>query len=898
MSDSQLSMPVVDAKSARFFRPPLPAGHVCRPRLTDSLLQGLSGKLSLVCAPAGFGKSQLASELCEVLPAGWRVLWLSLSARDKDPGRFLEMLLEALRSLYPGLAEAPLERLRLRQRHQPFAYEAWLDEVLDELEGHLAEPQPLLLILDDYHLATGPVLDRCLQFLINHLPAPLSLLVTTRQAPNWHLARLRLHGQLLELNELDLRLLPSEVAQWLAARGVESSPELVETLLARSEGWPAGLQMLWMAGQGEAELDLAQLHGNAPLISEYLLQEVIERLPADLQSFLYETALLERFSAALCDAVRQSHDSTGHIDYLFRHQLFLVPLDERGQWFRYHHLFSDLLRSRQSELALLSPKQVYLRACQWFMQQGQVEEAVEHALLAERPDVVASLVQNLSEEQLLSEQNVVQLLRWKRILPDSLLYSSPRLIILYSWALILGCQLQAAEDLLGHLSRFLPANGEVQQRLLTAQWLALQTVLAKARGQVARARELGAQALACVPDDLYGPQLMLLTALASIEMGQGNIDLARRYNRRGLELARRSANPAFEALMHYERARVLLARGLPTRALDELAEGLARVPSRQARKLSPLRGRLHLYRGFVGLFTADFAMARQELLQGLEEASACRDVAVLTAYFGLAMLDARKHSLAAGYAWLEEAERLMSQWDVPQIYYLGMMTVQKCMIWLQQGRLQTAQSWLESLAEAYCQEPAAAPPELHPQMAIQVQILLLRTAAMRKDWNAVEQLQVDLLEANKKHAGLMNQFALMQLVYVAISRGELEQAREHLKALLPETEGGVRLHLFDILQRYPQVLHAALDQAPPTVQQWLAPQLGDDPLPVNTELLSDREFDVLQLVAQGLSNQQISDKLFISLHTVKTHVRNIHGKLGVQRRTQAVARAKALGLLG
>ncbi|MCJ8169756.1 LuxR C-terminal-related transcriptional regulator [Atopomonas sediminilitoris] len=888
-----------DSRAARFFRPPLPAGHIYRPRLTEALRQGLSGRLSLVCAPAGFGKSQLASELCEQLPSGWQVLWLGLSARDKEPGRFLEQLLEALRTLYPDLAGGALERLRLRQRHQPFPFEQWLDEVLEALELVLDESKPLLLIIDDYHLATGPVLDRCLQFLINHVPPSLSLMVTTRQAPNWHLARLRLAGHLLELNELDLRLLPAEVEQWLTKRGVAASPELVETLLLRSEGWLAGLQMLWMAGDGGQELELTHLQGRAPLISEYLLQEVVERLPADVQSFLYDTALLDRFSPALCDAVRLSHDSAAMIDYLFRHQLFLVPLDERGQWYRYHHLFGDLLRARQQELALTNPAQIYLRACQWFVQQGEAEDAVEHALLAERPDVVASLVQNLSEEQLLSEQNVVQLLRWKRILPDSLLHSSPRLIILYSWALLLACQLQAAEDLLAHLQRFLPAPSESQQRVLLAQWQALQAMLAKARGQVVEARELGEQALAGMPDELFGPQLMLLTALASVEIGQGNIEQARHYNRRGLELARRSGNPAFEALMHYERARVLLARGLVKRALDEVQQGLALVPTRQARKLSPVRGRLHLYRGFVSLFAADFDFARQELLLGLEEARACRDVAVLTAYFGLAMLDARKHSLAAGYAWLEEAERLMSQWDVPQIYYLGMMTVQKCMIWLQQGRLQTAQSWLQSLAEAYCQAPRAAPPELHPQIALQVEILLLRTDAVERNWPGVEAREQALNAAlASSHQGLMHQFAHMQLAYVAMARGQHEAANEQMSKLLHLAGGGVRLHLFDMLQRYPQLLHSQLHKASSAVQAWLSPQLGDDPLPVSTELLSDREFDVLQLVAQGLSNQQISEKLFISLHTVKTHVRNIHGKLGVQRRTQAVARAKALGLLG
>jgi LuxR family maltose regulon positive regulatory protein len=190
---------------ARFYRPPLPAGHMPRPRLCERLDEGLQGRLLLVSAPAGFGKSSLAIEFCERLSDHWRSLWLGLSERDSDPGRFLERLLQGLQQFYPGLGEEALGLLKMRQRHQPFAFEQWLDGLLDELAQKLGDGQPLLLVLDDYHLAQGPVLDRCLQFFLNHLPSGVLLLVTSRQRPDWHLARLRLSRQLLELNEQDLR---------------------------------------------------------------------------------------------------------------------------------------------------------------------------------------------------------------------------------------------------------------------------------------------------------------------------------------------------------------------------------------------------------------------------------------------------------------------------------------------------------------------------------------------------------------------------------------------------------------------------------------------------------------------------------------------------------------------
>lgn len=243
-------MPVV---GERFFRPPLPAGHLSRPRLCDRLVDGLSGRLLLVSAPAGFGKSSLAIEFCEGLPEAWRTLWLGLGRRDNDPGRFLERLLDGLRQLLPGLGEEAMGLLKLRQRHQPFAFEQWIDGLLDELSARLDPRQPVLLVLDDYHLAQGAVLDRCLQFVLNHLPVGLVLLVTSRQRPDWHLARLRLSRQLVELNEQDLRLTEAESAALLQAQGVELEGAGLEHLLSRSEGWAAGLRLWLLASQDEGD---------------------------------------------------------------------------------------------------------------------------------------------------------------------------------------------------------------------------------------------------------------------------------------------------------------------------------------------------------------------------------------------------------------------------------------------------------------------------------------------------------------------------------------------------------------------------------------------------------------------------------------------------------------------
>ncbi|MEA1607013.1 LuxR C-terminal-related transcriptional regulator [Pseudomonas spirodelae] len=887
-----------------FYRPPLPVRYVARPALCERLLGGLAGRLLLVSAPAGFGKSSLAIEFCEHLPEQWQSLWLGLSSRDSDPGRFLERLLSGLQPFYPGVGKDALGLLRLRQRHQPFAFEEWLDGLLDELTLRLDPQQPLLLVLDDYHLAQGPVLDRCLQFFLNHLPPGLVMLVTSRQRPDWHLSRLRLSRQLLELHEQDLRLSDSESTELLALQGSELSAEALAVLLLRSEGWVAGLR-LWSLAASEAQASgvlstLAQ--GGDGLIHDYLLEEVIERQPAEVQAFLYETASQERFCAELCDALRDAHDSAAILRHLQAHQVFLVPLDEQGKWFRYHHLFSDLLRSRPQPSTGL-----HLRACRWFSGQGLLDEAIEQALRAGQPDVAANLVQNLSEEQLLAEQNVATLLRWKMDLPDSLLTSTPRLILLYGWALALACQLDAAEELLVQLGSFLPARDSAEQEGLLAQWLALSGVIARGRGDSAKAQAYCSEALSCLPLERYGQRLMCLSSLANLAIVHGDLWRARGLNREALELAQRVGNPLFEALAHYDRARVLQARGEVLRALDEVRMGLQRLDNLPVRRQYAVRGRLTLYEGHLLSLRLQPEQARQKLLAGIAEARNCRDISVLIGYCVLASLEGRSGNLSEAFAHLAEAERLMHIWDIPPIYYLAMITLTKCELWLRQDQHELASVWLSRLLDTYGGEQAAAAPEFHPQLPLYIQLHLATYERLQGEKEQAERRLRGLSQLAHNAGGqLLAAIAQMQLTAMLRDGGREREAQQLLGSALQSAAGGGLLPFFDVLSQHPEWLRGqllALDATPlidallqhlPRTKQVTAPEEDDAAL---VDALSAREQGVLELIAQGCSNQQISERLFISLHTVKTHARHINSKLGVERRTQAVARAKSLGLL-
>ncbi|WP_191486141.1 LuxR C-terminal-related transcriptional regulator [Pseudomonas sp. FEN] len=900
--------PAIPALEGRFYRPPLPDGYVLRPRLCERLAAGLQGRLLLVSAPAGFGKSSLAVEFCQGLPGHWQSLWLGLSPRDNDPGRFLERLLDGLQRYFPDLGRQALGLLKMRQRHQPFAFEEWLDGLLDELALRLCTSTPLLLVLDDYHLAQGPVLDRCLQFFLNHLPAGLLVMVTSRQRPEWHLARLRLSRQLLELNEQDLRLTHGESLDLFERHSSSLRGEALHNLIERSEGWVAGLRFwLLAAAQASSDMPLPQvLQGGAGLIRDYLLEEVIDCLPPEVQAFLYDTAPQERFCGELCDAIREAHDSGQILSYLQSHQVFLVPLDEHGHWFRYHHLFSDLLRSRPASNTLVPAASLHLRACRWFSAQGLFDEAVEQALRAGHLDVAANLVQNLSEEQLLAEQNVGMLLRWKMDLPDRLLVSTPRLIVLYAWALGLACQLDAAEELASHLSRFLPAPSATAQKSMLAQWLALSGIIARGRGDRQRTQAYCGEALLSLPHKRYGQRLVCLSTLSNLAIADGDLWRARGLNRESLELAQRVGNPLFEALAHYDRARVLQARGEVLRALDEVRQGLQRLQGLSAQRLYAARARLTLYEGYLLTLRLQPEAGRVRLLAGIQEARACRDLSVLLGHCVIASQEGCNGQFAEAFAELAEAERLMHIWDVPPIYYLAMITLVKCQLWLAQGRMDLAEAWLGRLEQTYNGDQPAPAPEFHLQLPqhIQLQQALLE-AQQGKPELAQRRLSKLVAQGQASGGQMLSVMAWNQWVLVLLATSREVEARPLFACAVAATTGGALLPFQALAKARPGWMREQLLHGPDTpLRHSLLALLPVPAMREATEAallvenLSSRELAVLQLIAQGCSNQEISDQLFISLHTVKTHASHINSKLGVERRTQAVARAQELGLLG
>ncbi|QEY59245.1 helix-turn-helix transcriptional regulator [Pseudomonas sp. C27(2019)] len=896
------------ARAEQFYRPPVPNGYVARSRLYQRLRAGLQGRLILVCAPAGCGKSALSSAFCDQLPAPWRSVWLSLSARDSDPGRFFERFLNAVHSVYPDVGEQALAQLKTRQGHQAFPYEAWLNTVLDEISTDLNADSPLLLVLDDYHLAQNEVLDNNVQYLLNHLPAGFLLLVTSRQRPSWHLARLRLSDLILEINEQDLGFNPAELHTLLAEQGyTEVSDAIVQNILQRSEGWAAGLRLWLLALNGRVNNEYALLagpHGSQGLIRDYVLEEIIAQQPESIQQFLFATATLERFHAGLCDALRERQDSAQVIEYLLAHHVFLVPLDEQGEWYRYHHLFSDALLVQQA--AATDMRTVHARASAWFAEHDMLNEAVEYALLAEQPEIAAQLVQGSAEELLLAEQNISMLLRWKMDLPDGVLASTPRLIVLYCWALGLACQLDAADQLLAQLAKFLPAPSQAEQIGLLAQWQALSGLLARGRGDAQLAWQYCSEALLNLPVERHGQRQICTSILGSIAILRGDILQARQLARDNVELAQRVGCPLYTGFALYERARVLQLRGQIHRALAVVREGLKLLVDMPRERVYAVRARLTMYEGYLLGMRGRSQEARVKLCAGISEAQACRDASVLIGYRMQAILEGVSGRVPEAFAQLAEAERVMHTWDVPSIYYLAMLTLSKCELWLLQGQVELAQPWLERLSTTYNVQHMDKASEFHPQLALYVELQMALLERALGQVTAAEQRLRGLIEYARQHdCVVIEQTARVYLCVLLLEQGANGCAAKQLTQALQLAQGGAVLAFQPLLSQHAawlrqqlgvraqdQVRDDLLAALPEAIEQAL---VGEQL--VQYEALSARELAVLQLIAQGCSNQEVSDKLFISLHTVKTHARNINLKLGVERRTQAVARAQALGVL-
>ncbi|MGY1954892.1 LuxR C-terminal-related transcriptional regulator [Pseudomonas pergaminensis] len=820
------------------FMPRLSAHHLLRPRLAEPLLAA-PARVKLLCAPGGSGKSALLAECALQAPAGCQVYWLPLNGAALSPSDFCQRLAQSL-----GLA--------------------FTDEAT--LLADLARWQtPAWLFLDDFCRLPTPDTDALLDRLLTLGSPALTWWLGARRRPLCNWPRLLLDDELLECGT-DLAFTPAEIQQLL----IHAPGQTVDRVLQFSAGWCAGVRIALL---GDA-------HPEKTLL-DYLQHELFSTLPPELAEAWRVLAHLPRFNPGLCEHLFGFGDGDQYLRDLQALGAFIQPWEDTD-WLQVFAPLGRLLRDEPWP----AKRSWHRRACQWFTTEQDWQAAFEHALLAEEYEVAVSLLQHFSFEDLFRQQNAVLLLRLHDQHGDELMLGSAQLVGLVTAALLFAGRFDQAAQCIDQLARFAPQPTAAQQRYLLARWQAQWGWLLHLGGDAERSREHFLEALHALPDSAWTSRLMCLSGLTQQALLRGELDVAQALSREALCLARAHGSLLLEALLELDHAQLLEQRGAPYRA-QSLLENVQAMLLKQRLTAGPLVGRIALRRGHLALRQGQDNLAADCFEIGLTLCLHSQDKRVLYGFLGLALLAANRGDYAQAFVQLREAERLMQQRQVPDTVYRAVLLLVSGHFWLQQGRAElTVEAVRRVLRHFRGPQAKQAPPatlELIPRLEY---LLVLAEVKLGCADQPVARLTA-LLETTHQRGMLCLETELhLVLGEVAWQVGDPALARRSLQTGLElAARCQVQQAIRELRLRSPGLL-SELGMEP----QASTPGTVENPL-------SQRELEVLQLIALGNSNLEIADRLFISLHTVKTHARRIHSKLGVERRTQAVAKAKTLGLM-
>jgi ATP/maltotriose-dependent transcriptional regulator MalT len=731
------------------------------------------------------------------------------------------------------------------------------------------------LFLDDYCRNTNADLDGFLDALLLHSSAHLSWWICSRRRPSCNWPRLLLEGELLECDGRTLAFTAAEIYQLLAGQPRDWPQQTAGRILQLTDGWAAGVRiaMLDAADGGSRE-------SCSSTLSAYLEHELFAGLPSDLAEIWRVLAALPRFDASLCEHLFGAGEGAAGLRQLQALGCFIEPWEHSSRWL---HVFPPL--SRHLRTASGRPGRSWHRlACQWFTLQGDWQLAFEQACQAGEYEAAVSLLQHLQLEHLYERQNVVLLVDLYSQHDETSVFGDPQWVSLIAGGLLIAGRFEQAQGCIDQLARFLPPPSAGAQHQLIARWQALHGWLLHLQGRAAPACEHLQAALAHLPDTAWQMRLLCVSGLTQQALLRGELNLAQAYIRDALCLARANGSLLLEAVLELDHAQLLEQRGALQRAQGLLLSTLellhvGHCPS------GPLAGRIALRLGRLAARLGQDVQALAYYEQGLQECMNSRDERALYGFLGLATLEAGQGRYAQAFVRLREAERLMQLHHVPDEVYRGALLLVSSYFWLQQGRPMLARETLTRVLRHY-QGPQAvqAPPatlELIPRIEA---LLVLAEVHLQQAPAPLGRLQSLLDQA--RLSGLQALEAELYLVKaeVAFLCADHSVARDCLdKGLTLSERLGLVQPVNELRLRQPTLLQA-LGMEVELLES------GDNPL-------SLRELEVLKLIAQGNSNQQIAEQLFISLHTVKTHARRIHSKLGVERRTQAVAMAKKIGLM-
>ncbi len=893
------------------------AGLVPRPRLLTRLAGGTGRELTVVCTPAGFGKTTLVGDWAR--RSRRSAAWLSLDAADNDPARFWRYVAAALDHARPGLRRQVVALLDGMQRPP---CEAMATAVINQLMRPPGDGE-IALILDDYHLIEAPAVHDSVAFLLDRLPPRLHLVLASRVDPPLPLARLRARGQLAELRGTDLRFTLAETAAFLReATGLDLPAALVAALQDRTEGWAAGLQMAALSLQGHSDPArfVATFAGSHRYVLDYLTEEVLARQPEQILRFLLETSVLDRLSGPLCDAVTGRTGSQALLEELERANLFVVPLDEVRRWWRYHHLFADLLRVRLARERPERAPELHRAAAAWHEEHGSADDAVRHALAAGEGGWAARLIERHFDAVFRRSEGAT-LSRWLSALPAEVVRARPRLCLAQAITAIVHGRLEVAEPLLADAERAFAAAGDEPYepscgRALSvlanipASILFLRADLARMRGDPARAAACTQQALEHLDEEDRLLRSLVARHQAVAHWLRGEMGEAERALAEVAE-ERRAAGEGYLAM------RVRYDLGLVQRAQGRL--GAARRTYQQELETASVAGQEPPPAGMAYVGLAEVLYERDELDAALghaaESVELCRQLASsLPLATGLGVLARIRQAQGDAAGALDAIGRAEQVKVSPQVVVLlNPVPVWRARLLLARGEVAEAARWADGRGLKAGGEPSY-PREGEYLVLARV---LLAQQEPGKALGLLDRLHA-LAAAQGRTGSLIEIEALQALARQAAAdqTGALEALAEALSLAHPEgyvrvfaDEGAPMARLLGRLTAAQRGGEAGLpSEVPPHYLDRLtrafqpggeraaAPRTTGEMIVV-ADLLTDREMQVLRLLAAGRSNKQIADELVVVQDTVKKHVGHILDKLGAANRTQAVARARALGLL-
>lgn len=915
---------------------------VPRPRLIDRLNQGLHRKLTLISAPAGFGKTTLISEWAESLGCNQPgdlgspkvcAAWLSLDEYDSVPERFLTYLAAALQTAAPEIGQ---EIAGSFQSSQQLPMEPILAALLNEISANFSK---IILVLDDYHVIDSKSIDDAMVFLIEHQPPNLHVVITTREDPRLHLARLRARNQLTDLRAADLRFSPSDAAEFLQVMDIHLSMEDVAVLEDRTEGWIAGLQLAALA-MHSPEIQSSQGHsrfiqafaGDHRYIMDYLVEEVLQHQPEPMRNFLLQTSILDRLHGPLCAAVTGQVDGSEKLEALLRGNFFVIALDDRRQWYRYHQLFADVLRSH---LLAEQPGQIaalHRRASEWYGLRGSPPEAIRHALAGEDFARAADLIERAFPVMSRSRQEAA-LLGWLKNLPEAFIYNRPVLCNAYAGVLLQHGELQGVEDWLlaaegwlrqsetsGEQSETSPADLVVVEpeefRRLPGSVAMHRSGQALLLGDVASALEHARRVLELAPEDDFLRRGAAGALLGLVFWTKGDLETGERRYAEGMAWLERAGNLSDVIGCALALADIRIAQGHLTKAMQTYEWGLqvAKGPG-----TAVLRGSADMHVGISTLLYEqnDLDAARNHLQR-------CKE---LGEHMGLpqnryrwraalARIREAEGDLDGALDLLNEAERVYFSDFSPQVRPIPAL---KARYWLRQGRLGEAMDWAR-------QKGLSAKDELNYLNEFEyITLVRVLLSVHSHDHAGIPPgEQPPILEA----AGLLERLLKAaeaggrtgSVIEILILQALVQQAQDDLSSalaplekalILAEPEGYLRIFV-DECQPMQRLLReaAACRLVPDYTLKLLAAFGGAQPeevpepapraFPVSQPLiepLSQRELEVLRMFKTEMSGPEIADQLVIGLSTVRTHTKSIYGKLSVNSRRAAVKRAEELDLI-